>query len=219
MAHDVSKPAASAIQLKRAYAAPAPQDGARVLVDRLWARGIAKTSADLDAWMAELGPTNELRTWFGHQPDRWTAFAAKYRKELTTPLRQTLLAALQGAVGESTLTLVYGARDTKQNEAVVLRDLLLHEKPKPPAAWDAATRLLAVAAAVAAAQHDAVASAPVVHLFISSLLSKGAFDGALEELLTGGQLREATNGWKLTARGKKQAHHLSQPEAASGISS
>jgi len=167
MANDVSKPAAPAIQLKRAYAAPASQDGVRVLVDRLWARGIAKTSADLDAWMAELGPTDELRTWFGHQPDRWTAFAAKYHKELATPLRQTLLAALQGVAGGSTLTLVSSARDTKENEAVVLRDYLTQAKAKPPAAWDAATRLLAVAAAVAAAQHDAVASASAVHLFAS----------------------------------------------------
>lgn len=103
------------------------------------------------------------------------------------------------------LTLVYGARDTKENEAVVLRDYLLQAKAKPPAAWDASTRLLAIAAA----QHDAVASAPAVHLFASLLLSKDAFDGALKELLTGGQLREAANGWELTARGKKQARQLS----------
>src|SRR4051794_27191536 len=130
-----SEIAAEKIQLKRAYDAPEAGDGVRVLVDRLWPRGISKDAADLDAWMAALGPSDELRTWFGHQPDRWADFADRYRNELITAPRQTLLAALRGVASHATLTLVYGARDTRENEAVVLRQYLLQERARP-ADWD-----------------------------------------------------------------------------------
>src|SRR5215216_4251122 len=113
MESSASTPAAEAIRLKRAYDAPEAGDGVRVLVDRIWPLGISKDAAGFDAWMAALGPSDALRTWFGHQPERWTAFAEKYRGELATPLRQTLLTALHGVADRSTLTLVYGARDTK----------------------------------------------------------------------------------------------------------
>ncbi|HEX5500800.1 MAG TPA: DUF488 family protein, partial [Thermomicrobiales bacterium] len=157
--------AAETILLKRAYAPSEKADGVRVLVDRLWPRGVSKQAAKLDAWMAPLGPSDELRKWFGHQPDRWTAFTEKYRAELATPLRRTLLAALQGAAGTATLTLVYGARDTRENEAIVVRERLLQGRVKPAANWDASTRLLAVTAVVAAAHHDAVAPASGVEIF------------------------------------------------------
>jgi len=87
------------VAIKRVYEKPDPTDGTRILVDRLWARGVSKDAADLDAWMKELGPTDELRTWFGHQPNRWDAFVETYRHELATPLRQLLLAELQGVAG------------------------------------------------------------------------------------------------------------------------
>ena len=160
MGNDDSRTAADAIRLKRAYDAPESGDGVRVLVDRLWPRGVSKAAADLDAWMAPLGPRAALRTWFDHQPERWTAFAEKYRGELATPLRQTLLTALHGVAGRSTLTLVYGARDTKENEATVLRKYLLRERPWQPTGWNPATTLLVILAVVAAAHHDAVTPAP-----------------------------------------------------------
>src|SRR5260370_34828981 len=107
------------VAIKRIYEAPAPREGPLVLVDRLWAAGVSKEAADLDAWMKELGPSDELRTWFGHQPGRWDAFVAQYRQELATPLRQLLLAELQGVARGSPVTLAYGAHDTKENEARV----------------------------------------------------------------------------------------------------
>jgi uncharacterized protein YeaO (DUF488 family) len=196
-----------AIHLKRAYDTPEAGDGVRVLVDRLWPRGIAKTAADLDAWMAELGPSDELRTWFGHQPDRWTGFAEKYRAELETPLRQTLLAALQGVADRSTLTLVYGARDTRENEAVVLRHYLIQERARP-ALWDAPTTLLIVMAVVAAAHHDAVASASGVELFASPLLTADEIADARSALIADGALRADSGGWKLTAAAQKEVRQL-----------
>jgi len=136
LASQDEKATVPSIRLKRAYESPESADGVRVLVDRLWARGVSKENAALDAWMKELGPSDELRTWFGHRPKRWDAFVDKYRRELSTPLRQLLLAELQGIAGGRTLTLVYGARDTKQNEAVVLRHYLLHDSPRTDATWD-----------------------------------------------------------------------------------
>ncbi|MGH2615984.1 MAG: DUF488 domain-containing protein [Thermomicrobiales bacterium] len=217
MGSSVSRKAAEAIHLKRAYDAPEPGDGVRVLVDRLWARGIAKAAAGLDAWMAALGPSDALRTWFGHQPDRWTDFAEKYRVELSTPPRQTLLAALQGVAGHATLTLVYGARDTKENEAVVLRQYLLQERARPAAGWDAPTTLLVVMAVVAAAHHDAVAPASGVQVFASPLLTPDEIADASSTLLSNGLLQAISGGWKLTTRAQKQVrqlHHAS--DAASG---
>ena len=217
MGSGVSRTAAEAIHLQRAYDAPQAGDGVRVLVDHLWARGISKAAAGLDAWMAALGPSDALRTWFGHQPERWADFADKYRGELLTPPRQTLLAALQGVAGRSTLTLVYGARDTKENEAVVLRQYLLQEQARPAAAWDAPTKLLAVMAVVAAAHHDAVAPAAGVLMFASPLLTSGEMTDARSALMANGQLRAVSGGWKLTARAQKQVRQLQQaPDSASG---
>ncbi len=209
----VSKSASSEIRLKRAYESPEAGDGLRVLVDRLWARGVSKEAADLDAWMKELGPTDELRTWFGHQPERWDEFGEKYRCELETPLRQLLLAELQGVAKVSTLTLVYGAHDTKENEAVVLRDYLLHETAHPNAQWDAPTKLLLSAAVVAAARHDTVAPASRLKLFASTILSAQELDASLKELLTGGQLRESSDGWEVTARGQQRIRQVSSAES------
>jgi uncharacterized protein YeaO (DUF488 family) len=207
MASSNATPAAEAISLKRAYVAAEARDGVRVLVDRLWPRGVSKAAADLDAWMKELGPSDALRKWFGHQPKRWTAFTEQYRGELATPLRQTLLAALQGAADRQSLTLVYGARDTKENEAIVLRQYVLRERARP-ADWDASTKLLLVMAVVAAAHTDAVAPASGVELFASPLLTASERAASRAELLTNGLLRSAPGGWQLTSRAHRQVREL-----------
>ena len=203
-----SRVPAESIRLKRAYEVPKAGDGVRVLVDRLWPRGVSKAAAALEAWMAELGPSDELRMWFGHQPERWTGFAEKYGGELATPLRQMLLAALEGVADRSTLTLVYGARDTKENEAVVLRQFLLQKRARPAAGWDAPTKLLATIAVAAAAHHDGVAPASAVQLLAAPLLTSDEIAEARAALMANGQLRAVSDGWTLTARARKQVRQL-----------
>jgi uncharacterized protein YeaO (DUF488 family) len=200
------------IRLKRAYAPPENDDGARVLVDRLWIRGIAKTDARLDAWMAALGPSADLRTWFGHQSDRWPEFVEKYRIELETPMRRLLLAALQGVVAVETLTLIYGARDEQKNEAVVIRDRLQQGPVKPPEAWDASASILVLTAAVAAANSDAIASRPALRRFTSSLLTEVETDDALSIVAADGRLREVPDGWSVTTSGRQHIRRMENPE-------
>lgn len=110
------------IQIKRVYEAPEASDGFRVLVDRLWPRGVAKQRAALDLWMKDLAPSTELRRWFGHDPKRWKEFQARYRAELEQ--HATDLAELRSRARKGTVTLLFGARDVEHNEAVVLRDVL-----------------------------------------------------------------------------------------------
>jgi uncharacterized protein YeaO (DUF488 family) len=219
MGNDASPPAFPAIQLKRAYEPPAVDDGVRVLVDRLWARGMSKDAANLDAWMKELGPTAELRKWFGHDAKRWDAFVRKYRLELKTPLRQLLLAQLQGIARGSTLTLVYGARDTTENEAVVLRHSLLGDTIRADGTYDAPARLLVTASVVAAAHQDVIAPESLVKVFASPILAAPEFDGALRELLTRGKLHTSSDGWQLTSSGARDARQLANADAARGASS
>lgn len=110
------------ILIKRIYDAPEKSDGARVLVDRLWPRGISKEEADLDLWLKDIAPSNELRTWFGHKPERFTEFSKKYIAELSV---NPALATLQElAHKHEQLTLLYGAKDPDHNQAVVLKKLL-----------------------------------------------------------------------------------------------
>jgi uncharacterized protein YeaO (DUF488 family) len=115
--------AASRIRLKRAYVSAEADDGKRILVDRLWPRGVSKEKAALDEWMKDLGPTTELREWFGHDPERWTEFQRRYRAELKDHAEE--LDHIRDLVKEGTVTLIYGAHDEEHNEAVVLRDVLL----------------------------------------------------------------------------------------------
>ena len=115
--------AASRVQLKRAYEPPAASDGTRVLIDRLWPRGVRKQDAALDLWLKELGPSTELRQWFGHDPARWDEFCARYTAELAQ--KPDLMAQLHELARDGVLTLVYSARDEQHNDAVVLRRLLL----------------------------------------------------------------------------------------------
>ncbi|MEM7683091.1 MAG: DUF488 domain-containing protein [Planctomycetota bacterium] len=110
------------IQLQRAYDTPTPNDGHRVLVDRVWPRGVKREALKLNEWAKELAPSTELRKWFGHTPDKFADFAVRYRKELacqTQACRQLLDRA-----GHGPLTLIYSARDTEHNQAVVLREHL-----------------------------------------------------------------------------------------------
>jgi len=114
---------AAHIKLKRAYDPPAADDGTRILVDRLWPRGISKEKAALDQWMKEIAPSTELRKWLHHDPQRWDEFRHRYIEELRQ--RPDLVAELRLLVREGTVTLVYAARDETHNHAMVLRDALL----------------------------------------------------------------------------------------------
>lgn len=111
------------LRLKRAYAPAAAGDGTRILVDRLWPRGISKEKADLAEWMKEIAPSTALREWFGHDPARWPEFQRRYRAELAGHAAD--LDRLRTLAQAGVVTLVYGARDTVHNDAAVLRDLLL----------------------------------------------------------------------------------------------
>jgi uncharacterized protein YeaO (DUF488 family) len=111
------------IKIKRVYEKPARDDGWRVLVDRLWPRGMKKEAAHLDAWMKDVAPSGALRKWFGHEPEKWAEFQKKYRSELAK--NKELLAELRKMSKEhGTLTLLFGAKDEEHNEAVVLADAL-----------------------------------------------------------------------------------------------
>lgn len=119
------------VRLKRAYEDAAAADGYRVLVDRLWPRGVSRSEARLDAWERELAPSAELRRWFGHDPDRFEEFRRRYVEELGG--QRPRLAALRRRARQGTLTLVYGARDTEHNDAVVLAAVLRRGLPRHPA--------------------------------------------------------------------------------------
>jgi len=100
-----------------------PEDGTRVLIDRLWPRGISKAHAALDLWMKEIAPSTELRSWFGHDPARWEEFRRRYRQEIHG--HADLLGELRALAQKGPVTLVYSAHDEAHNDAVVLRELLL----------------------------------------------------------------------------------------------
>jgi uncharacterized protein YeaO (DUF488 family) len=110
------------VRLRRAYEPATPEDGTRILVDRLWPRGVSKKEAALDAWAKDVAPSTELRRWFGHDPDRWEEFTRRYRKELNA--HPEALQPLLDAAAKGPLTLIYGARDTEHNEAVVLQHVI-----------------------------------------------------------------------------------------------
>jgi uncharacterized protein YeaO (DUF488 family) len=110
------------IQLKRAYDAPAASDGFRVLVDRLWPRGVSKEEAHLDLWLKEIAPSTELRKWFGHDPDKWDEFQRRYFHELDEHPDE--IAQLQEHLHKGPVTLVYSARDEEHNDAVALKEYL-----------------------------------------------------------------------------------------------
>jgi uncharacterized protein YeaO (DUF488 family) len=110
------------IRLKRAYEPPAQSDGVRVLVDRLWPRGLRKENAELDEWMKDIAPSSELRKWFNHDPERWEEFVMRYRCELAG--NAALAGRLVELAQKGRLTLVYGAKDEKHNNAAALKAFL-----------------------------------------------------------------------------------------------
>jgi uncharacterized protein YeaO (DUF488 family) len=115
------------VKLKRVYEAPSRQDGYRVLVDRLWPRGLNKQRAAVDLWLKEIAPSAELRKWFAHDPARWTEFQKRYRAELKE--HQQDVRQLKAKSREGTVTLVFAARDQEHNNAVVLKKVLGRSRP------------------------------------------------------------------------------------------
>jgi uncharacterized protein YeaO (DUF488 family) len=118
---------AAHLRLKRAYEIASPEDGARYLVDRLWPRGVKKDVLKLTAWLKDIAPSTELRTWFGHKPERWEEFRRRYRAELRS--NAEALQPLRDALAKGVVTLVYSPHAEAHNQAVVLRELLLETKP------------------------------------------------------------------------------------------
>jgi uncharacterized protein YeaO (DUF488 family) len=114
---------ASRIRVKRAYDPPARADGRRLLVDRLWPRGVRKNAAALDDWLRDVAPSSALRAWFDHDPTRWDEFRRRYAEELRK--QRPLLQQLRRLARQAPITLVYGARDESHNNAVALRRILL----------------------------------------------------------------------------------------------
>jgi uncharacterized protein YeaO (DUF488 family) len=110
------------IKIKRVYERPDKEDGTRILVDRLWPRGLTKAKASVDLWLKDIAPSTELRKWFGHDPGKWAEFKTRYRAELRENDEQ--VAHLKGEIEKGVVTLVYGAKDEEHNEAVLLRELL-----------------------------------------------------------------------------------------------
>jgi uncharacterized protein YeaO (DUF488 family) len=112
------------IKIKRAYAPPGTDDGARFLVDRLWPRGRSRVALELEAWLKDVAPSTALREWFNHDPGRWPEFQERYRTELASPARQASMNVLRSAARQGDITLVFGARDERHNDAVVLMQVL-----------------------------------------------------------------------------------------------
>jgi uncharacterized protein YeaO (DUF488 family) len=115
------------IRIKRVYEPPSREDGARILVDRLWPRGLTKEKAAVSQWMKDIAPSTELRKWFGHDPARWPEFRRRYTTELRQP--QALLDQIRDLARDRTVTLVFGAHDEEHNDAVVVREILVSGTP------------------------------------------------------------------------------------------
>ena len=110
------------LKIKRAYKKPEKEDGKRILVDRLWPRGLTKEKASIDLWLKDIAPTTELRKWFGHDPDKWNEFQKRYHQELKNNKEQ--VSRLYEQLNRGAVTLVYGAKDEEHNEALVLKEWL-----------------------------------------------------------------------------------------------
>ncbi|MGH8718411.1 MAG: DUF488 domain-containing protein [Burkholderiales bacterium] len=110
------------LQIKRVYDPPATKDGYRVLIDRLWPRGLKREAAHIDLWLKDIAPSDELRRWFGHDPKRWKAFAARYREELAA--QEPIWQELARRTRKRRVTLLFAAKDAERNNAVVLKSFL-----------------------------------------------------------------------------------------------
>lgn len=132
-----------AITVKRIYEKPTPKDGTRILVDRLWPRGISKDKASLDAWLRELAPSDELRKWFHARPKWWLLFRKRYLKELSHPDAAEALGELYRLAGKrKRLTLLYASKNENYNNAVVLKDLLDGMRKPPTGTGPGAVRAM-----------------------------------------------------------------------------
>jgi uncharacterized protein YeaO (DUF488 family) len=110
------------IKIKRVYEQPDKKDGERILVDRLWPRGLTKEKAGVDLWLKDIAPSTELRKWFAHDPNKWKSFRGRYETEIRH--NDDLIKVLKDKAREGTVTLIYGARDEEHNEALVLKQFL-----------------------------------------------------------------------------------------------
>lgn len=114
------------LRVKRAYDEPAHDDGVRILVDRLWPRGLPKAKASIDLWLKDLAPSTTLRRWFNHQPTKWAEFRLRYARELDA--KDRAIAALRGAARRGRITLLFGARSTEHNHAIALQAYLARRR-------------------------------------------------------------------------------------------
>ena len=114
------------VEVRRVYDDPSPDDGARVLVDRLWPRGLAKDAVRLDEWLRDVAPSSPLRTWYGHRPDRFPEFRRRYLDELGEPGPEAALEHLRGLTAAGPVTLLTASRNVEQSQAAVLADVLRH---------------------------------------------------------------------------------------------
>lgn len=110
------------IKIKRVYKKPEVEDGIRILVDRLWPRGLTKEKASIDLWLKDIAPTTELRKWFNHDPDKWNEFKKRYLAELSENRKS--VAILKEQLTNGDVTLIFGAKDEEHNEALVLKELI-----------------------------------------------------------------------------------------------
>lgn len=117
------------IALKRVYDPPSPRDGRRILVDRVWPRGLSRERARIDEWVRGLAPSDRLRKWFGHDPAKWDEFRERYRQELQA--QPDAVRALARRAARERITLVFGARDPEHNNAVALKEVLEGRRPRP----------------------------------------------------------------------------------------
>lgn len=110
------------VTLKRVYEEPSESDGTRILVDRLWPRGLTKEKAKVDVWLKDIAPTTELRKWFNHEPSKWTEFKKRYQSEMIN--NTEVLSVLKKHLSNGKATIVYGAKDEEHNDAVVIKEYL-----------------------------------------------------------------------------------------------
>lgn len=120
------------VHIKRAYEPPSRRDGTRILVDRLWPRGLNKEQVKVVKWMKELGPSTELRKSFGHDPAHWKEFRKRYKAELRRPEARAMLKELSTAAAGGTVTLVYSAKDEEHNQTVVISEMLRSRRNAAP---------------------------------------------------------------------------------------
>jgi uncharacterized protein YeaO (DUF488 family) len=115
------------VELKRIYDPPSPNDGLRVLVDRLWPRGLTKEQARVDIWLRDVAPSHELRRWFDHRPERLEEFIRRYREELNDPEHRAALQRLRELAKQRPVTLLFSAKEAKLSHAAILAELLLEQ--------------------------------------------------------------------------------------------